>query len=86
MVEKSCTLDDITYDLSTFCNKAECDLSKISANIQNNIFKFIGTINSLAEIFANHDPDYTDITEAFNKYDVIGQAMGSTIRILFNYR
>ena len=42
-------------------------------------------MNSLAEIFANHNPDYLDLTEAFNKFNVIGEAMGKTIRLLFNY-
>lgn len=85
MVEKSCDLDEITYDLSTFCEVASCDMSKVMTNVQNNVFKFIGTINSLAEVFTNEVPDWTDLTAGFNKYDVIGGAVGSTLRIMFNY-
>ena len=43
-------------------------------------------IFSLAEVFTNHTPDYQDLTEAFNKFDTIGEALGKTIRMLFNYQ
>ena len=85
MIDKSCDTDQILYDLSMFCTHADCDMAVVTENIQKNIFAFIGTLNSLAEVFSNHQPDYLDLTEAFDKYDVIGEAVGKTVRILFNY-
>ena len=86
MIDENCDTDDIVYNLATFCGKANCDLSLVVGNIQKNIFKFIGTLNSLAELFTGVDPDYYALTDAFNKYNIIGVAIGSTLRMLFNYQ
>ena len=86
MIDKSCNTDQIIYDLSTFCTHANCDFTVVLANAQAKVFKVIGTLNDLAEILSNHQPDYSDLVEGFDKYDVIGESFGKTIRILFDYQ
>jgi hypothetical protein len=46
--DKKCRLQEIGYELTTWCVRANCSVDTIGANFAKNIFAFTGALNEIA--------------------------------------
>ena len=82
-----CDVDEIFFDLSTFCLENTCSPSKIMQGLPAKIINLMGAINMIAEAFVeeNNFP-ITDTPAYFEMYNNIGTGSGKILRVLLDYK
>jgi hypothetical protein len=85
MIDKSCNTEEIVYDLSTWCSKADCSIQTLSKNLLAKVFQATGAINQIIE-FLSAEEDTQDTAAVFAKYESIGGGIGRMLRLIYNFQ
>ena len=86
MVQNNCNIEQIFYDLSSYCMTADCSMQHIISSLTTKFFQITGSINSIAEQIAATQPDITNTQANFNMYATMGQSVGKIVRITMDFK
>ena len=87
--DKKCRLQELNFELTTWCVRQECSLTSLGSNFTKNIFSLTGAINEVAQIIfaiaGGQDLDYEDLDEAFDTFLNLGKNIGKMSRVVLNF-
>ena len=93
MLDVSCELEDMVYDIFIFCEYQDCSTDAAEKNADAKVFQIIGIVNTVAAIIYQrveldeHLEDYTDDMKEtnFSMFEEMGKAIGKMIRFTIGF-
>ena len=79
-VDQECKIEDIIYDLSCFCFDHDCTWQTLLQNEMGKVFQVTGSLNALAALFYDPEPNNDDHKAFFDLYSSIGAEIGKITR------
>ncbi len=91
-IQKNCRFNEFNFEVTGFClNKTnDCKPKTIIANLQTNVFRITGELNSIAAaFFESYDnfgkKDVSKVDEAVVTFTQLGRSIGKTARIILGF-
>ena len=93
MLDVSCELEDMIYDIMIFCEYQDCSPEKVGQNEEAQIFQITGILNTIAAItyervqLEEHLEEYTHEMKQknFDMFQELGKALGKFIRFTIGF-
>ena len=88
--DKKCRLQELEFELTTWCVRTECSVNSLGSNFTKNIFSLTGAINEVAQILfavfgGAGELDYDDLEEGFDTFSNLGKNLGKMSRVVLNF-
>lgn len=85
MFDFECETQDHLYDLSQFCFDHDCNPETLLRNEMAKVFQVTGSLNALAAIYYDDQPESEQHTGWFDMYSEVGLNIGKLFRYTLNF-
>jgi len=80
MFDYNCQVEQVLYDLSTWCFSHDCNPERLLQNEMANVFQVTGALNALAAIYYEPEPTADQHQAKFDMYTEVGLSIGKFCR------